>query len=165
MINLAKWNRETESDTYRKLRIKKAKAGLDHETIDREFEEMEFEKLSYAELRERERALDRDRESFEVEKKAQEKAVQETKTELANLESEIKLKRQIVDETNLNTSLRKLNFFMKKAQPDFEDMTLVAFLYLENGKWVTKYFPIKKNQQTVVLETCETLRREAVGDS
>lgn len=162
---MAKWDRRFEDEAHLRRRIQLIKSGQcqTHDQIDDLFANEQYEKLSYSELKEAERQLEINREQLAEDRKVFETQVQETQTELEDLETQIKLKRQIVDETNLNTSLRKLQYFMNNQQNDFQDMTLVAFLYLENGKWASKYFPIKKKSETVVLETCEALRKDAVG--
>ncbi|MGD0160774.1 MAG: hypothetical protein ABSB89_10830 [Candidatus Bathyarchaeia archaeon] len=161
---MPKWNRTREDENHLKRRIQLVRQGFNHDQIDQQFSNEKEENLTLAQVREKERQLELGFEELENQKKLFETYVQETSLTLDNLEAQIKTKKQIIDETNLNVSLRKLNFFMKEAQKDFEDSTLVCFLYLENGKWVTKYFPIKENQQTVILECCDKLRIQALEE-
>lgn len=155
------YDRQTEDRKHIAKRVKLAKSGHSQTEIDEIFESQKEESLTLAQLREKERVLEIQKEQLALEKSRFSAYIQETKTTLDGLEREIAIKKNCLDDCNETLSLRKIHVVMDKIQKDeIDDLTYVVFLGWKNGLWNMKHITIPKTQFQVISEVCNTMLEE-----
>jgi hypothetical protein len=161
---MQKWDRRFEDEAHLKRRIQLIKSGQcqTHDQIDELFANETYEKMTYSELKEKERILERDKLALEEEKRLFETYIQETEMTLESLEAQIRTKKAVIEDTNLETvSLRKIKAVMTEIEKDkIDDTSYVCVLGWKDGKWSMKHFAIPRSQYLVVTEICNSMLLE-----
>jgi hypothetical protein len=162
---MPKYDRTGEDRDHLVRRVQLIKSGQcqTHDQIDALFLAEKEESLTLTQVREKERQLELDREKLEEDKRLFETYIQETEMTLESLESQIRTKKAVIEDTNLETvSLRKIKAVMKQIETDkIDDTSYVCVLGWKDGKWSLKHFVIPRSQYLVVTEICNAMLEES----